>query len=118
MLKLKLQYFGHLVQRTDSWKKTLMLGKTEGKRSIGATENEMIGWYHQINAHESEQTPRGSEGQGCLACSVYGVAELDTIERLNKNKCSRDSQGKNTEVVCHSLLHCLNIKEELRIILT
>ena len=42
MLKLKLQYFGHLIQRTDSLQKTLMLGKIEG----GATEDEMAGWHH------------------------------------------------------------------------
>ena len=67
-LMLKLQYFGHLMGEADSLEKTLMLGKTEGKRSKGATENEMVGWYHQINGHEFEQTPGGSEGQGCLAC--------------------------------------------------
>ena len=44
MLKLKLQYFGHLV-RTDSFKKTLMLGKIEGRREKGMTEDEMIGWH-------------------------------------------------------------------------
>ena len=54
---LKLQYFGHLMREVDSLEKALMLGKTEGKRIIGATENEMVGWYHQINGHESEQTP-------------------------------------------------------------
>ena len=43
MLKLKLQYFGHLMQRTDSFEKTLMLGKTEGMRT---TEDEMVGWHH------------------------------------------------------------------------
>ena len=46
MLKLKLQYFGHLMRRTDSLEKTLNLGKIEGIRRRGATENEMIGWYH------------------------------------------------------------------------
>ena len=45
MLKLKLQYFGHLMPRTDSFEKTLMLGKTEGKRK-GMTEDEMVGWHH------------------------------------------------------------------------
>ena len=45
MLKLKLQYFGHLMQRTDSLEKTLMLGRAEGRRE-GATENEMVGWHH------------------------------------------------------------------------
>ena len=45
MLKLKLQYFGHLMQRASSLEKTLMLGKIEGRRR-GATEDEMIGWHH------------------------------------------------------------------------
>ena len=43
MLKLKLQYFGHLRQRTDSLEKTLMLGKIEGRKK---TEDEMVGWHH------------------------------------------------------------------------
>ena len=46
MLKLKLQYFGHLMQRTDSFEKILMLGKTEGRREKGTTEDEMVGWHH------------------------------------------------------------------------
>ena len=51
MLKLKLQYFGHLVQRADSLEKTLMLGKIEvGRR--GTTEEEIVGWHHQLNGHE------------------------------------------------------------------
>ena len=45
MLKLKLQYFGHLTQRADSLEKTLMLGKTEGKDEKGTTEDEMVGWH-------------------------------------------------------------------------
>ena len=43
MLKLKLQYFGHLMPRTDSLEKTLMLGKIEGRRRMGTTEDEMVG---------------------------------------------------------------------------
>ena len=43
MLKVKLQYFGHLMQRDDSLEKTLMLGKTEGRRREGETEGEMVG---------------------------------------------------------------------------
>ena len=46
MLKLKFQYFGHLMQRTDSLEKTLMLGKTEGRRRRGVTKDEMGGWHH------------------------------------------------------------------------
>ena len=54
MLKLKLQYFGHLMQRTDLLKKTLILGNTEGRRRRGQ-ENKMVGWHHQLDGHEFEQ---------------------------------------------------------------
>ena len=54
MLKLKLQYFGHLMQRTDSLENTLMQGKIEGGRRRGMTEDEMVGWHHQLNGHEFE----------------------------------------------------------------
>ena len=53
MLKLKLQYFGHLMQRTDSSEKTLIRGKTEGGRRK-TTEDEMVGWHHQLDGHEFE----------------------------------------------------------------
>ena len=46
LLKLKLQYFGHLIRRADSLEKTLMLGKAEVKKRRGASEEEMIGWNH------------------------------------------------------------------------
>ena len=46
MLKLKLQYFGHLMQRADSLEKNLMVGKVEGRRRRGLTEDEMVGWHH------------------------------------------------------------------------
>ena len=46
MLKLKLQYFGHLMQRANSLEKALMLAEIEGKRKRGATEGEMVGWHH------------------------------------------------------------------------
>ena len=49
MLKLKLQYFGHLMQRTDLLEKTLILGKIEG-----GEEDEMAGWHHRRNGHEFE----------------------------------------------------------------
>ena len=52
MLKLKLQYFGHLMRRADSFEKTLMLGKIEGKEEKGTTENEMAGWHHGLDGHE------------------------------------------------------------------
>ena len=54
MLKLKFQYFGHLMRRTDSFEKTLMLGRIEGRRRRGGEEDEMVGWHHQLNGYESE----------------------------------------------------------------
>ena len=53
-LMLKLQYFVHLMQRTVSLEKTLMLGKTEGRREKGSVEDEMVGWHHWLNEHEFE----------------------------------------------------------------
>ena len=46
MLKLKFQYFGHLMRRVDSLEKTLMLGGIEGQEEKGKTEDEMAGWHH------------------------------------------------------------------------
>ena len=54
MLKLKLQYFGHLMQRTDSVRKILMLGKIEGRRRSGKIEDEIFGWLHSLNGHKFE----------------------------------------------------------------
>ena len=66
MLKLKLQYFGHLMRRPDSLEKTLMLKKIEGRRRRGMTEDEMVGWHHRLNGHEYEQAPGDGDGQGGL----------------------------------------------------
>ena len=66
MLKLKLQYFGHLMRRTDSLEKTLMLGKTEG----GRRGQQRMRWLDGIpdNGHEFEQAIGVGDGQGGLAC--------------------------------------------------
>ena len=53
MLKLKFQYFGYLMRRTDSFEKTLMLGKIEGGRRRGQ-QDEMVGWHHRLNGREFE----------------------------------------------------------------
>ena len=48
------------------------------------TEDEMVGWHHQLNGHEFEQTPGVGDGQGGLACcGPWGHKELDTTEQLN-----------------------------------
>ena len=82
MLKLKFQYFGHLMGRTHSLEKTLILGKIEGGRRRG-WQDEMVGWHHQIDGHEFEQAPGVGDGQGSLACcSSWGHEESDTTEPL------------------------------------
>ena len=54
VLKLKLQYFGHLMQRVDSLEKTLMLGGIGGQEEKGMAEDEMARWHHQLDGHEFE----------------------------------------------------------------
>ena len=54
MLKLKLQYFGHLMQRVESLEKTLMLGGIRGQEAKGTTENEMAEWDHRLDGREFE----------------------------------------------------------------
>ena len=76
MLKLKLQYFGHLMPRANSLEKTLMLGKIEGM-----TEDEMVGWHHRLNGHGFGWTLGVGDGQGGLACySSWGCKESDMTE--------------------------------------
>ena len=92
MLKLKFQYFGHLMRIANSLEKSLMLGKIEGKRRRGH-QGEMAGWHFWCNGHEPGQTLGDGEGQGGLArCSPWGRKELDTTGRLNKN---------NNIIICH-----------------
>ena len=66
MLKLKLQYFGHLMQRADNGK-DLDARKYCGQEK-GMTEDEKVGWHHQLSGHEFEQALRDDEGQGNLVC--------------------------------------------------
>ena len=83
ILKLKLQYFGHLMWRVDSLEKTLMLGGIGGRRRRGR-QNEMAGLHHQLDGHEFEWTQRVGDKQGGLVCcNSWGRKESDTTERLN-----------------------------------
>ena len=68
MLKQKLQYFGHLMQRVDSLEKTLMLGGIGGQEEKGTTEDEMAGWHHRLDGQEFGWTLGFDDGQGGLAC--------------------------------------------------
>ena len=84
MMKLKLQYFGHLMQRIDLLEKTLMLRKTEGRRR---REQQRMRWLNGITSSMDmsfEQVPGAGDGQGSLACcSPWSCKESDTTERLN-----------------------------------
>ena len=77
LLKLKLQNFGHLMQRTDTSEKTLMLGKIEGGRRRGR-QDEMVGWHHRLNGHEFKQAPGVGNGQEVWHAAVHGVAKSRT----------------------------------------
>ena len=82
MLKLKLQYFGHLMERPDSLEKTLMWYWRQEEE--GMTEEEIVGWYHRLSGHEFESSPGVGDGQWSLVCcSPWGHKESDTTERLN-----------------------------------
>ena len=88
MLRLKLQYLGHLMWRTDSFEKTLMLGKIEGGRRRGQQRIwwvDGITWCHvQLDGHEFEQAPGVDDEQGSLeCCSPWSLKELDMTEQPN-----------------------------------
>ena len=70
--------------RTDSFEKTLMLGKIEGKKKKGTTKDEMVGWHHRLDGDEFEQALGVGEGQGGLACcNTWAHEESDSTELLN-----------------------------------
>ena len=84
MLKLRLQYSGHLMRRTDSLEKTLMLGKIEGRRR---RQRQRMRWLDSItdSMDEFEQAPGVGDGQGSLVCcSPWDRKESDMIEQLNR----------------------------------
>ena len=81
MLKLKLQYFGHLMQRADLFEKILMLGKIRGREEKGTTKDEMVGWHHGHNGHGFGWTLGVGDGQGGLvSCGSWRRKESDATE--------------------------------------
>ena len=81
-LMLKLQYFGHLMRRTDSWKRPRCRERLKAGGE-GATDNEMVGWHHWLSGYEFKYTPGVDDGQwGLACCSPWGHKELDTTEQL------------------------------------
>ena len=83
MLKLKLQYFGHLIWRVDSLEDS-DAGRDWGQEEKGTTEDEIAGWHYGLDGRESEWTPGDGDGQGSMACcDSWGCKESDMTERLN-----------------------------------
>ena len=108
MLKLKPQYFGHLMWRADSFVKTLMLGKIEGRKRRGQ-QRMRFAWHHRLNGDEFGWTPGVGDGQGDLACcSSWGhrvghdwATELKLqpcvkMESCNESKFQRPGNDENS----------------------
>ena len=83
MLKLKHQDFGHLTQRADSLEKTLMLGKTEGRRRRGRQRKRWLGGITDSMDMSLSKLQVGDEQGGLPCCSPWGLKELDMTEQLN-----------------------------------
>ena len=89
MLKLKLQYFGHLMWKVDSLEKTLM------QEEKGTTEDELARWHHWLDGREFEWTLGVGDGEGGLeCCNSWGRKESDMTERLNWTELSQDQWEK------------------------
>ena len=93
MLKLKLQYFGHLMPLI--WKDP-DAGKDWGQEEKGMTMDEMVGWHHWLYGHEFKQASGAGDGQGSLAqlYSPWGRKESDTTERLNWTEYIKKQKSK------------------------
>ena len=89
MLKLKLQYFGHLMWRTNSLEKIVMLGKIEGRRRRGTTEDEMVGWHHRLDGHASEQALGVADEQRSLA----------VLQSMRSQRVGHDRATELTELI-------------------
>ena len=102
MLKLKLQYFGHLMWRAKSFEKDLDAKKAWGQKSV--SEHETARWHHQYNGHELGQASGDGEGKGGLACcSPWGHKKSDTTGWLNNNS-NNMSKIPMTEPGCWAML--------------
>ena len=106
MLKLKLQYFGHLMRRGDSLEKTVA-GRDWGQEEKGTTEDEMVRWHHRFDGREFEWTPGVGDGQGGLACcNSWGRKESDTTERLNWTELTWRDYASSRDKLKQDTINC------------
>ena len=103
MLKLKLQYFGHLMQRANSLEKTLMLGKIEGRRRRGRQRMRWLdGITNLMDMHLSKLQEMVKDKGSLACCSPRGLKELDMTEKLNNNRTGEDANTagqENTQIL-------------------
>ena len=118
MLKLKLQYFGHLMWKhhlTVIWKDP-DAGKDWRQEEKGMREDEMVGWHYQLNGHELEYTSGVGDGQGGLAyCSPWSCKESDTTEWLNWTDIGLKGLGYNNKMFTYMSFK-LNLQNSLSIL--
>ena len=108
MLKLKRQYFSHLMQRADFWKDP-HARRDWGQEEKGMTEDEMAGWHHWLDGRDSEWTPGVGDGLGGLVCcDSWGHKESGTTELLNWTELNSHSGA-----FYKRLLLELNFRKEL-----
>ena len=110
MLKLKLQYFDHLIKKLTHWKRPWCWERL-WTGAEGTTEDEIVWWHHQLNGHEFGWTP-GVDGQGGLAdCGPWGCKDSDMIERPNWTEALDGSarwRSLYLETINHSLYIYIN----------
>ena len=98
MLKLKLQYFGHLIQRVNSLEKTLMLGKIEGRRRRGRQRMRWLdGITDSMDRHLSKLQEMVKDKGSLACCSPRGLKESDMTEKLNNNRTGQDANTAGQE---------------------
>ena len=103
MLKLKL----HLMQRADSFEKTLVLGKIEGRRRRGR-QDEMVGWHHRLNGHVATATAKSLQSCLTLCDPINGSPPGSPIPGI--------LQARLPGLGCHFLLQCMKVKSESEVV--